>query len=90
MVELYGVLNMETPAVGPAKQENTPQQEKAKTDDGKTFWEIKSVRETGNKAIQESSKMAPPLDVTVGSTNTSCFVITERITQVAVKVFPSI
>ena len=39
-----------------------------------------SVRETGNKAIEESSKMAPPLDVTVGSTNTSCFVITEDYT----------
>lgn len=51
VVELIGVLNMETPAVGPAKQENTPQQEKAKTDDGKTFWEVK--REPERQEIKQ-------------------------------------
>lgn len=47
--ELFGVLNMETPAEGPAEWENTPQQEKAKTDDVKTYWEIKTEPERDRK-----------------------------------------
>lgn len=49
---------MESPAMGPAKQENTPQQEKAKTDAWQDIVSNKErVRETGNTA-RESSKMA--------------------------------
>lgn len=45
---------METPAAGPAKQENTPQQEKAKTAGIKK-------REMENKAEQGHVQMATPL-----------------------------
>lgn len=44
---------MKTSAVGPATQENTPQQEKAKADDGKKHFEKYRDRETGNKAREE-------------------------------------
>lgn len=59
MVEYFGVLNMETPAVGPAKQENTPQQEKAKTDDDTNFEKSQEIKQT-NKILRGNSMMSTP------------------------------
>lgn len=57
MVELFGVLDMETSAVGPAKQENTPKQEQATTDEGemKKVWEINS--ETERQEIKQKKEI---------------------------------
>lgn len=50
---------METPAVGPAKQENTPQQEKAKTDDDTNFEKSQEIKQT-NKILRGNSMMSTP------------------------------
>lgn len=42
---------METPAASPAKQENTPQQEKAKTDYDTNFENRQEIKQTNKKDI---------------------------------------